>query len=177
MSMEISDRHIEIASFIYEEMKNLPIGTEISVSELGEKALDKHPEKNGFIPVWDDWWPVMDALRKIMHKERKLRMDFTKHELLCEGLPFNIPFVLLGWGQRIYAKEIKIARRFAKENGLYGVKFLVYFYDKWVFMITDEPGIVVDPAYPPTYIIVEENMEVRFSTVDEAIEIFKIKQM
>lgn len=44
-------------------------------------------------------------------------------------------------------------------------------------MITDEPGIVVDPAYPPTYIIVEENMEVRFSTVDEAIEIFKIKQM
>ena len=126
MSMEISDRHIEIASFIYEEMKNLPIGTEISVSELGEKALDKHPEKNGFIPVWDDWWPVMDALRKIMHKERKLRMDFTKHELLCEGLPFNIPFVLLRWGQRIYANEAKIARRFAKDNGLYGIRFLVY---------------------------------------------------
>ena len=56
-------------------------------------------------------------------------------------------------------------------------RLLVYFYDKWVFMITDEPGIVVDPAYPPTYIIVEENMEVRFSTVDEAIEIYKIKQM
>lgn len=175
--MEITKNHIEIASIIYEQMKVLPIGTELSVSEIGSMALKEHPNKEGLIPIWDDWWPVMDALRKIMHKERKLRMDFTKHELLCEGLPFNIPFVLLGWGQRIYAKEIKIARRFAKENGLYGVKFLVYFYDKWVFMITDEPGIVVDPAYPPTYIIVEENMEVRFSTVDEAIEIFKIKQM
>ena len=177
MSMEISDRHIEIASFIYEEMKNLPIGTEISVSELGEKALDKHPEKNGFIPVWDDWWPVMDALRKIMHKERKLRMDFTKHELLCEGLPFNRPFVLLRWGQRIYANEAKIARRFAKDNGLYGIRFLVYFYDKWVFSITSEPGILVDPAYPPTYILVEEDMTVRFSTPEEAEEIFEIRHI
>ena len=177
MSMEISDRHIEIASFIYEEMKKLPIGTEISVSELGEKALDKHPEKNGFIPVWDDWWPVMDALRKIMHKERKLRMDFTKHELLYEGLPFNIPFVLLRWGQRIYANEAKIARRFAKDNELYGVRFLVYLYDKWVFSIISEPGILVDPAYPPTYIIVEEDMTVRFSTPEEAEEIFEIRHI
>lgn len=177
MFMEISDRHIEIASFIYEEMKKLPIGTEISVSELGEKALDKHPEKNGFIPVWDDWWPVMDALRKIMHKERKLRMDFTKHELLYEGLPFNIPFVLLRWGQRIYANEAKIARRFAKDNELYGVRFLVYLYDKWVFSIISEPGILVDPAYPPTYIIVEEDMTVRFSTPEEAEEIFEIRHI
>ena len=175
--MEISDRHIEIASFIYEEMKKLPIGTEISVSELGEKALDKHPEKNGFIPVWDDWWPVMDALRKIMHKERKLRMDFTKHELLYEGLPFNIPFVLLRWGQRIYANEAKIARRFAKDNELYGVRFLVYLYDKWVFSIISEPGILVDPAFPPTYIIVEEDMTVRFSTPEEAEEIFEIRHI
>lgn len=175
--MEISDRHIEIASFIYEEMKKIPIGTEISVSELGEKALEKHPEKNVFIPVWDDWWPVMDALRKILHKERKLRMDFTKHELLYEGLPFNIPFVLLRWGQRIYANEAKIARKFAKDNGLYGIRFLVYFYDKWVFSITSEPGIVVDPAYPPIYIIVEKDMTVRFSTPEEAEEIFEIRHI
>ena len=51
-----------------------------------------------------------------------------------------------------YANEAKIARRFAKDNGLYGIRFLVYFYSKWVFSITSEPGIVVDPAYPPTYI-------------------------
>lgn len=125
--MGITKNHIEIASIIYEKMKVLPIGRELSVSEIGSMALEEHPNKKELIPIWDDWWPVMDALRKIMHKERKLRMDFTKHELLCEGLPFNIPFVLLGWGQRIYAKEIRIARRFAKENGLYGVKFLVYF--------------------------------------------------
>ena len=175
--MKISDWHIEIASFIYEEMKTLPIGTEIAVSEVGELALEKHPEKNVYIPTWDDWWPIMEALRKTMHKERKLRMDFTKHELLYEGLPFNIPFVLLKWGQRIYSNEAKFARKFAKENGLYGVRFLVYLYDRWVFSITSEPGILVDPAYPPTYIIVEEDMTVRFSTPKEAEEIFKIRHI
>ena len=175
--IEITKNHIEVASIIYEKMKMLSIGTELSVSEIGSMALKEHPNKEGLIPILDDWWPVMDALRKIMHKERKLRMDFTKHELLCEGLPLNIPFVLLGWGQRIYAKEAKIARKFAKENGLYGVKFLVYFYDRWVFVITSEPGILVDPAYPPTYIIVEEDMTVRFSTPEESEEIFEIRHI
>ena len=175
--MKGSNGYIEVASFIYEKMKTLPIGTEISVSEVGELALEDHPDENGLIPLFDDWWPVMDALRKIMHKERKLRMDFTKHELLCEGLPFNIPFVLLKWGQRIYAQESKIARKFAKENGLYGVRFLVYLYDKWVFSITSEPGLLVDPAYPPTYIIVEEDLKARFSTPEEGENIFEIRHI
>ena len=171
-----SEPDYRIAQILYDKMKQLPIGTELSVSELGMMALKEvHDEVT--MPVFDDWWPVMDALRKIMHKERKLRMDFTKHELLCEGLPFNIPFVLLKWGQRIYAKEIKVARKFAKDNGLYGVRFLVYFYDKWVFMITHEPGIVIDPTYPPTYIIVEEDMTVRYSTSEEGEEIFDTKSI
>ena len=172
--MEYTEEDYRIAQILYDKMKTVPVGTELSVSELGMMALKEVPDKLT-MPIFDGWWPVMDALRKIMHKERKLRMDFTKHELLCEGLPFNIPFVLLKWGQRSYAKEIKVSRKFAKDNGLYGVKFLVYWYDKWVFMITHEPGIVIDPAYPPTYIIVEEDMTVRYSTPIEGEEIFDIK--
>lgn len=175
--MEYSEEDYKIALILYEKMKTLPIGTELSVSELGMMALDEASTDGGLIPMYDDWWTIMDALRKIMHKERKLRMDFTKHELLCEGLPFNIPFVLLKWGQRIYAKEIKVARRFSKENGLYGVRFLVYLYDKWVFSITSEPGILIDPAFPPTYIIVEEDLSVRFSTPEEGEEIFEIRHI
>lgn len=58
----------------------------------------------------------MNALRYMMNKERKLRMDFTKHDFLCEGLPFNIPFVLLKWGQRIYTKETRIARSLLRQT-------------------------------------------------------------
>lgn len=76
------------------------------------------------------------------------------------------------------ADEAKIARKFAKYNRLYGVRFLLYFYDKWVFSITSEPGILIDPAYPPTYIIIEEDMTVRFSTPEEeAEEIFEIRHI
>lgn len=175
--MEYSEEDYKIALILYEKMKTLPVGTELSVSELGMMALEEASTDDGLIPMYDNWWTAMDALRKIMHKERKLRMDFTKHELLCEGLPFNIPFVLLGWGQRIYANEAKIARKFAKENGLYGVKFLVYLYDKWVFSITSESGILIDPAFPPTYIIVEEDLSVRFSMPEEGEEIFEIRHI
>ena len=73
-----SEPDYRIAQILYDKMKQLPIGTELSVSELGMMALKEvHDEVT--MPVFDDWWPVMDALRKIMHKERKLRMDFTKH--------------------------------------------------------------------------------------------------
>ncbi|RGL16324.1 hypothetical protein [Bacteroides uniformis] len=169
--MEYSEQDYKIAQILYEKMKTLPIGTEISVSELGKLALEETTAEDGFIPMYKEWWPVMEALRKIMHKERKLRMDFTKHELLCEGLPFNIPFVLLKWGQRIYADEVKISNKFAKDNGKYGVKFVVYLYNKWVFSITCKPGVLVDPTYPPTYIIVEMDSSVRFSTLEESKEI------
>ena len=108
------------------------------------------------------------------NKERKLRMDFTKHDFLCEGLPFHIPFVLLKWGQRIYTKEARIARSFAKANSLYGVKFVCYLDEKWVFRITNEPGLVVDPAYPPKYIIVTEEGEVRFSTPEEGNDVYQL---
>lgn len=129
--MEYSDNDKQIAQILYDKIKTLPIGTEISVSELSLIALEEHQTED-VLPMFD-LWNVMNALRYMINKERKLRMDFTKHELLCEGLPFNIPFVLLKWGQRIYTKEARIARSFAKANSLYGVKFVCYLDEKWVF--------------------------------------------
>ena len=170
--MKYSKEERYIAQILYDKMKSLPIGTEISVSELSLLALEEHQKEDGF-PMFD-LWNVMNALRYMMNTERKLRMDFTKHELLCEGLPFNIPFVLLKWGQRIYTKEVRIARSFAKSNNLYGVKFVCYLYDKWVFRIMTEPGLVVDLAYPPTYIIVSEESEVRYSTPEEGCEVYQL---
>ena len=71
-------------------------------------------------------------------------------------------------------KEARIARSFAKANSLYGVKFVCYLDEKWVFRITNEPGLVVDPAYPPKYIIVTEEGEVRFSTPEEGNNVYQL---
>lgn len=76
--------------------------------------------------------------------------------------------------QNIYTKVVRIARSFAKSNNLYGVKFVCYLYDKWVFRIMTEPGLVVDIAYPPTYIIVTEESEVRYSTPEEGYEVYQL---
>lgn len=170
--MKCSKEENYIAQILYNKMKTLSIGTEISVSELSLIALEEHQTEDGF-PMFD-LWNVMNALRYMMNKERKLRMDFTKHDFLCEGLPFHIPFVLLKWGQRIYTKEARIARSFAKANSLYGVKFVCYLDEKWVFRITNKPGSVVDPAYPPKYIIVTEEGEVQFSTPEEGNDVYQL---
>lgn len=37
-----------------------------------------------------------------------------------------------------------------------------------------EPGLVVDLAYPPTYIIVTEESEVRYSTPEEGCEVYQL---
>lgn len=173
--MKINQEDIEIAQILYEKMMTLPIGTEISVSELGRMTLEEGLLQSP-LPVFEAWWPVMEALRCIMKADRKLRMDFTKHEFMCEGLPFNINFVLLKWGQHIYTNAAKIARKFAKANGLLGVKFLCYLYDKWVFQISHEKGVLSDPLYSPHYIIVSEDGVARFSTTEESVEIYKLTE-
>lgn len=59
--------------------------------------------------------------------------------------------------KRFRANAAKIARKFAKTNGLLGVKFLCYLYDKWVFHISHEDGVLLDSLYSPHYIIVSED--------------------
>lgn len=50
--MEYSDNDKQIAQILYDKMKTLPIGTEISVSELSLIALEEHQTEDGF-PMFD----------------------------------------------------------------------------------------------------------------------------
>ena len=42
------------------------------------------------------------------------------------------------------------------------------------FALRNEPELVVDPAYPPKYIIVTEEGEVRFSTPEEGNDVYQL---
>lgn len=139
---------------------------ETSVSQLGMKVL-----KMDFKEM--DWWPVMDALEKVVAKDGRYRMDYSKHHGLTEGLPYNLDFVFVKKGKSIHTKESKIAKAFATANDLYGIRFFCYYCEWCVFEITSPPGLLVDPAWPPTYIIVDGLMKARFSEEKESIAIWE----
>ena len=139
---------------------------ETSVSQLGMKVL-----KMDFKEM--DWWPVMDALEKVVAKDGRYRMDYSKHHGLTEGLPYNLDFVFVKKGKSIHTKESKIAKAFATANDLYGIRFFCYYCGWCVFEITSPPGLLVDPAWPPTYIIVDGLMKARFSEEKESIAIWE----
>ena len=73
----------------------------------------------------------------------------------------------------IHTKESKIAKAFATANDLYGIRFFCYYCGWCVFEITSPPGLLVDPAWPPTYIIVDGLMKARFSEEKESIAIWE----
>lgn len=50
--MEYSDNDKQIAQILYDKIKTLPIGTEISVSELSLIALEEHQTEDVF-PMFD----------------------------------------------------------------------------------------------------------------------------
>lgn len=75
-------------------------------------------------------------------------------------------------GGNSHIKETQAAKKFANENNIYGVRFLCKYKDWCVFGSTYPPGFLVDPAWPPSYIIVEKNLSVRWSAEEESIEIY-----
>ena len=56
----------------------------------------------------------------------------------------------------------------------YFIKSEDCYYCGWcVFEITSPPGVLVDPAWPPTYIVVDDLMKARFSEEKESIAIWE----
>lgn len=73
--MKINQEDIEIAQILYEKMKTLPIGTEISASELGRMTLEEGLLQSP-LPVFEAWWPVMEAFRCIMKADQEASYGF-----------------------------------------------------------------------------------------------------
>ncbi len=71
-----------------------------------------------------------------------------------------------------HIKETQAAKRFANENDIYGIRFLARYKEWHIFGVTYPPELVVDPAWPPMYIIVEKGLSVRWSEEDEGEVIY-----
>lgn len=73
----------------------------------------------------------------------------------------------------IHIKETQAAKLFANENDIYGIRFLARYKDWHIFGVAYPPGLIVDPAWPPRYIIIEKDLSLRWSEEDEGEEIFR----
>ena len=71
-----------------------------------------------------------------------------------------------------HIKETQAAKRFANENDMYGIRFLARYKEWHIFDVTYPPGLLVDPAWPPLYIIVEKDLTVRWSEEVEGEDIY-----
>lgn len=71
----------------------------------------------------------------------------------------------------MHIKETQAAKRFANENDIYGIRFLVRYKDWYVFDLLYPPGMLVDPAWPPVYIIVDNKLSARLSNDEEGLVI------
>ena len=94
----------EIASKVYNYLKTLPDGTELSTHEAVDLTLGK-PEVQyedyrgytyfygGVVIKEDDFWDIYNALLGKIAMGHKYEADSSKYEGEIVGLPYNIPFV------------------------------------------------------------------------------------
>lgn len=64
-------------------------------------------------------------------------------------------------GGNSHIKQTQAAKRFANENNIYSIRFLCFYKDWCVFDATTPPGVIIDLAWPPAYIIVEKDLSAR----------------
>ena len=93
-----------IASLVYNYLKTLPNGTEISTFEAVSGALGKPDVRyrdyegytyfyGGTVLVEDDFWNIHYLLMGKIGMGHKYEADSSKYEGETVGLPYNIPFV------------------------------------------------------------------------------------
>ena len=109
----VSERAKQIAKQIFDELVKSPIGTRTSTSELVGIRVDDEKE------LWD----IDNLLEELVRKDGRFILDSAHHAGLCEGLPFNLDFILL---QNNHQRQDKAANDFAIAHGNDGACFESY---------------------------------------------------
>ncbi len=182
--MDSTTLHTKIAQYLFDKIKDMPLGSEFGTHELGMRVLKRmnvsyNGPEVGWVESYGDfkledseWFDIHDILYNLIKKDGWLRMDFSKYAGATVGLPYNIPYVIRRKRIIIHSKQLRVAKQFAKANNLYDTKFLCYWYGSCVFDILHDPTLCVDKAWPLTFIIVDKELNARYTTPEEGESIF-----
>lgn len=109
-----SERAKQIAKQLFDELVKNPIGTRTSTWEMTRKyGIDDE------VNLWD----IDILLNELARKDGRFILDSAHHAGLCEGLPFNLDFILL---RNNHQRQDKAANDFAIAHGNEGALFESY---------------------------------------------------
>lgn len=155
----------EVANAMFESLIKYPCGSVMNLEELAAEA--------GFVNLdIHEWIEIQQYLEKLLKADGRYKIDYSKGNGFVLGLPQVYDFVFLKKGQSVHYKETTAARAFADKENVYGIRYIMFWCGICYFHILRAPGIVVDPAFPPKYIVVEENMKARWSSDKESLEMY-----
>lgn len=114
----------DLATRIADDIMKRDVGSRATISEIADAILELEGykmvyqedvyrwvwqnEKNGIYPLeHDDLFDVLDLVQKKLRNKRVL--DFSEHEGLCEGLPFNLDFIITKPWQKGGGKQMDAA--------------------------------------------------------------------
>ena len=180
-----SEKERKIANDLFILLTETPIGAITNIHELPWLPLLKQPrddvqaemdilfeideslsDEEYFIKK-QELWGVEECLNKIVEKDGRIILDYSASEgteaYSQEGVR---DFLLLINNRR---KQDCAAREFAKQEGIYDVSFAFYWQGMCFYNIEHDPKIVVDLRWPRVYVVVEQNLHVRYSTDEESV--------
>lgn len=157
----------EISKGMFESLIKYPCGSVMNLEDLAADA--------GFVNLdIQEWIEIRQHLEKLLKADGRYKIDFSKGNGFVLGLPQVYDFVFLKKRQSVHNNETKVAKAFADKENVYGIKYIMFWCGICYFQIINAPGILVDPAFPPKYIVVDENMKARWSSEEESVEMYNM---
>ena len=180
-----SERVRKIANDLFILLMETPIGAITNIHELPKLPFLKQPrddvqaemdflfeideslsDEEYFIKK-QELWNVEDCLNKIVEKDGRIILDYSANEgtevYSQEG---GRDFLLLINNRK---KQDCAAREFAKQERIYDVSFAFYWQGMCFYDIKHDPKICVELRWPLVYVVVEQNLHVRYSTDEESV--------
>ena len=168
------------AQKLFELLQNAPIGAITNIYELPWLPFLKQGRQGEFpdIPFFKrevdseserdyELLQVEECLNEIVEKDGRFILDYS----VCEGTEMEFEdygkdFLLLKNNRK---KQDASARKFAKKEDIYDVSFAFYWNHLFYYNILHDPSICVELRYPIVYIVVEQDLHVRYSTDEESV--------
>ena len=154
---DIEDYERLVTEKMFRDLASMPIGTRTTTAELASAYGVDDSGETGI-----SMWEIDSLLLELVRKDGRFILDDSHHAGLCEGLPYNLDFMLLRNNMRRYDE---IADGFAVANGKYGAVFDGYSEGSAVYTeIVDK-----DREASCAIIVVDKDGYVRYMAEDEMV--------
>lgn len=167
-----SEKTRNIANDLFIILLKTPVGSITNIQELPWLPFLKQSRSEVQSEMDNSYWEdelieVEECFKEIVEKDGRFILDYSASEgteaYFQEG---GRDFLLLRNNRK---KQDTAARKFARKEKLYGVSFAFYWNKLCFYEILHDPMICVDLRNPRVYVVVEQDLHVRYSSDEESV--------